>query len=71
MIRNRKTKRLPLTGNVWELIDNYIVSDPAFRKALIEEATEAMLAADVETGQAIPRDFIKVTEGKRPPRQAT
>jgi hypothetical protein len=71
MIRNRKTKRLPLTGNVWELIDNYIVSDPAFRKALIEEATEAVLAADVETGQAILRDFIKVTEGKRPPRQAT
>jgi hypothetical protein len=71
MIRNRKTKRLPLTGNVWELIDNYIVSDPAFRKALIEEATEATLAADVETGQAILRDFIKVTEGKRPPRQAT
>jgi hypothetical protein len=71
MIRNRKTKRPPLTGSVRELIDDYIVSDPAFRKALIEEATETMLAGDVETGQAILRGFVKVTEGKRPSRQAT
>jgi len=63
MIRNRKTKRPPLTGSVRELIDDYIVSDPAFREALIEEAIETMLAGDVETGKTILRDYIKATEG--------
>lgn len=70
MIRNRKTKPPPLTGSVRELIDDYIVSDPAFREALIEEAMETMLAGDVETGKTILRDYIKATEGKRPLRPA-
>jgi putative addiction module killer protein len=63
MIRNRRTKPPPLAGSVRELIDDYIVSDPAFREALIEEAIETMLAGDVETGKTILRDYIKATEG--------
>ena len=65
MIRNRRTKRPPLTGSVPELIDDYIVSDPAFREALIKEAIETMLAGDVETGKTILRDYIKATEASR------
>jgi hypothetical protein len=62
MIRNRKTEPPPLTGSVRKLIDDYIVSDPAFREALVEEATKAMLADDVETGKTILRDYIKVRQ---------
>ena len=62
MTRNKKT-RSPLTGSVRELIDGYIASDPAFREALIQEAIEAMLAGDVETGKTILGDYIKATDG--------
>ena len=71
MIRNRKTKPPPLTGSVRELIDDYIVSDPAFREALIKEAIETMLAGDVETGKTILRDYIKATVGFEKLGQAT
>jgi hypothetical protein len=63
MIRNRKTKRPPITGNVRELIDDYIASDPAFREALIKEAIETMLAGDVETGKTILRDYLQKRDG--------
>ena len=62
MIRKKKAKAA-LTGSVRELIDGYIASDPAFREALIQEAIEAMLAGDVDTGKTILRDYIKATDG--------
>src|SRR5580658_10254208 len=63
MSRRKKPTPSDLTGSVRELIDGYIVSDPAFREALIQEAVEAMLAGDVETGKIILRDYIKATDG--------
>ena len=62
MISKKKAKP-PLTGSVRELIDGYIASDPAFREALIQEAIEAMLGGDVETGKTILGDYIKATQG--------
>jgi hypothetical protein len=62
MARKRKTTAA-LTGNVRELIDEYIATDPAFREALIQEAIEAMLAGDIDTGKTILRDYIKATDG--------
>ena len=62
MTRKKKVAT-PLTGRVRELIDGYITADPAFREALIQEAVEAMLAGDVETGKTILRDYIKATDG--------
>jgi hypothetical protein len=62
MIRKKKAK-VPLTGSVRELIDDYIASDPAFREALIQEAIQAMLAGDIETGKTILGDYIKATDG--------
>jgi hypothetical protein len=59
----RKKAKPPVTGSVRELIDGYIASDPAFREALIQEAIEAMLGGDVETGKTILRDYIKATDG--------
>lgn len=59
----KKKPKPALTGSVRELIDGYIASDPAFREALIQEAIEAMLAGDVDTGKTILRDYIKATDG--------
>jgi len=59
----KKKAAAALTGSVRELIDGYIASDPAFREALIQEAVEAMLSGDVETGKTILRDYIKATDG--------
>ena len=59
----RKKSRPALTGSVRELIDGYIANDPAFREALIQEAVEAMLSGDIETGKTILRDYIKATVG--------
>ena len=62
MISKKKAKP-PLTGSMRELIDGYIASDPDFREALIQEAIEAMLGGDVETGKTILGDYIKATQG--------
>jgi hypothetical protein len=62
MIRKKKAKAR-VTGSVRELIDGYIASDPVFREALIQEAVEAMLGGDVDTGKTILRDYIKATDG--------
>ena len=37
--------------------------DPAFRAALLEEAIEAFLDADVETGKLLLRDYVNATVG--------
>jgi hypothetical protein len=37
--------------------------DPAFREALLREALESLLAGDVETGNAVLRDYINATIG--------
>ena len=37
--------------------------DPAFRKALLQEGVECLLASDVNTGKAVLRDYINATIG--------
>lgn len=37
--------------------------DPAFRKALLQEGVECLLAGDVDTGKAALRDYINATIG--------
>ena len=36
--------------------------EPAFRKALLQEGIECLLAGDVDIGKAVLRDYINVTE---------
>ncbi len=36
---------------------------PAFRKALLQEGAECLLAGDVDTGKAVLRDYINATMG--------
>ena len=37
--------------------------DPAFRDALLTEAVALFLAGELETGKAVPRDYINATTG--------
>jgi DNA-binding phage protein len=37
--------------------------DPAFRVALLEEALDAFLNADLETGKVLLRDYVNATVG--------
>ncbi len=37
--------------------------DPAFRKALLQEGAECLLAGEIDTGKAVLRDYINATIG--------
>jgi hypothetical protein len=37
--------------------------DAAFRKALLQEGIECLLAGDIDTGKAVLRDYINATIG--------
>lgn len=37
--------------------------NPAFRKALLKEGIECLLAGDIDTGKAVLRDYINATIG--------
>ena len=37
--------------------------DPAFRKTLLQEGVECLLAGDIDTGKAVLRDYINATIG--------
>jgi DNA-binding phage protein len=54
---------MPLTRDFKETIRARVERDPKFRKALLREGVEAMLAGDVATAKAILRDYINATVG--------
>ena len=54
---------MALTRDFRETIRARATRNPSFRKELLREAIEAMLAGDVETGKTILRDYIKATIG--------
>jgi len=54
---------MPLTRKFKETIRARVKRDPGFRKALLREGIECLLAGDVETGKIILRDFINATVG--------
>ena len=54
---------MPLTKDFKETIRARVVRDPGFRRALLREGIENLLAGDVETGKIILRDFINATVG--------
>ena len=45
--------------------------DAEFRKAMLKEGIDTMLAGDVETGKAILRDYINAAVGFEPLAEAT
>ena len=52
-----------LTRDFKETIRARTERDPKFRKALLREGVECMLAGDVSTGKGILRDYINATVG--------
>jgi len=54
---------MPLTRDFKETIRARVERDPRFRKELLREGIEAMLAGDVATGKTILRDYINATVG--------
>jgi len=54
---------MALTRDFKETIQARARRDPAFRKALLREGVECLLAGDVETGKTVLRDYINATVG--------
>ena len=52
-----------LTRDFKELVKERLDRDPRAREALLREAIEAMLAGDVDAGNAVLRDYINATIG--------
>ncbi len=54
---------MALTKDFKETILARAQCDSAFRKALLKEGIECLLAGDVDTGKAVLRDYINATIG--------
>ena len=54
---------MPLTREFKETVQARLQSDPRYRKELLREGVECLLAGDLDTGKAILRDYINATIG--------
>ena len=52
-----------LTKDFKDTIQARAQRDPAFRKTLLQEGVEGLLAGDLDTGKAMLRDYINATVG--------
>jgi hypothetical protein len=52
-----------LTRDFKKTVQARIRRDPAYRKELLREGVECLLAGDLDTGKAILRDYINATIG--------
>ncbi|MEP6593032.1 MAG: transcriptional regulator [Acidobacteriota bacterium] len=54
---------MPLTKDFKATVQARVARDPKFRKELLRESVECLLAGDLETGKALLRDYINATIG--------
>ena len=54
---------MALTKELKETVRARAERDAAFREALLAEAVEQLLAGQLDTGKAVPRDYINATVG--------
>ena len=54
---------MPLTRDFKETIRDRVQRDPKFRKELLREGLQAMLAGEVDVAKTILRDYINATVG--------
>lgn len=54
---------MALTRDFRETIQARARRDPPFRRALLREALQCMIAGDVETGKLVLRNYINATSG--------
>ena len=62
---------MPLTRDFRETIREKAQQSAGFRRALLTEAIENLLAGDLETSKGLLRDYIKATIGYRELSEAT
>lgn len=54
---------MPLTKDFKETVRARLLRSAGFRKAVLQEAIDGLLAGDVDTGKALLRDYINGTMG--------
>lgn len=54
---------MPLTKDFKDTVKARMERSPKFRRAMLREAIECLLAGDVDTGRAMLRDYINGTIG--------
>lgn len=54
---------MPLTRDFKKTVKARIARDAAFRRELLREGIECLLAGDIQTGKAVLRDYINATVG--------
>jgi hypothetical protein len=54
---------MPLTRDFRQTLRARVTRDAAFRKALFQEAVQALLQGDIDAGRAAMRDYINATIG--------
>ena len=54
---------MPLTRDFRQTVQARAARDPAFRKALFQEAIQTLLQGDTDAGRAAVRDYINATIG--------
>ncbi len=54
---------MPLTTEFKDTVKARMERSPKFRRAMLREAIECLIAGDVDTGKAILRDYINGTIG--------
>jgi putative addiction module killer protein len=60
---SRRRDEMPLTREFKETVQARINTDRKYRKELLREGVECLLAGDLDTGKAILRDYINATIG--------
>ena len=50
-----------LTKDVMDTVEARAQRDSVFRRALLQEGIECLLAGDVDTGRAVLRDYVNAT----------
>src|SRR5206468_1070256 len=59
----RRRSEVPLTREFKETVQARLRADRKYRKELLKEGVECLLAGDLDTGKAILRDYINATIG--------
>ncbi len=54
---------MALTRDFKETVQARLAQDPEYRKELLREGVECLLAGDLDTGKAMLRDYINATIG--------
>ena len=54
---------MPLTQDYKKGVEELMRTRPAFRKAMLREGIDALLAGEIEVGKSVLRDYINATMG--------